>query len=179
MSENQSGQNSDETIIVNKSDTTSTESTAAEVQTLKEQAEKFKNDYLYLRAEFDNYKRHAIKERADMAKYGAERLIVDLLNVVDNFERALSVKINSDNFETYAKGVEMTAAELRTLLTKFGVTELTKPGDMFDPNIHEALTSEPTNEFETGSVSRVLRKAYKLHDKMIRPAQVVVAQKPN
>lgn len=150
-----------------------------EIKKLSDQAEKFKNDYLYLRAEFDNYKRHAIKDRADLLKYGAERLGRDLLSVLDNFERALSAKVTAENFSTFVKGVEMTAVELRSVLNKNGFQEVPCEGKAFDPMVHEALSSEPTDAVPAGHVVRVFQKGYKIHDKVVRPAQVVVAQKPN
>lgn len=150
---------------------------SADVQKLLDQAEKYKNDYLYLRAEFENYKKHAIKERSDIAKYGGERLVRDLLGVLDNFERALSTVVTADNFQTFRQGVEMTASELRAALAKNGVTEAKAEGLPFDPNVHEALTSEISESVPAGNVLRVFQKAYKLHDKLIRPAQVVVAAK--
>lgn len=155
-----------------------TQQPLADIKALQEQSEKFKNDYLYLRAEFENYKRNSIKERAETLKYGSERLINEILNVVDNFERALQVKITQDNLNTYTQGVQMTANELKSVLQRHGVSEVQSDGQPFDPNIHEALSSEPTTEVEEGYVFRVFKKAYKLHEKIIRPAQVVVARKP-
>lgn len=151
---------------------------ATDVQKLQEQAEKFKNDFLYLRAEFENYKRNAIKERSELAKYGAERLIRDFLDVMDNFERALSMEVGPENYKTFQQGVQMTAQELRAMLTKHGVQEAKVEGLPFDPLTQEALSSEPTDKVPEGNVLRVFKKAYKLHDKVLRPAQVVVAKKP-
>lgn len=151
---------------------------SSEIKKLQEQAEKFKNDYLYLRAEFENYKRNAIKERVDATKYGVERVMVDLLGVLDNFERALQVKVTPENLPIYIQGVEMTASELKSVLQKNGINELKCEGLPFDPSTMEALSSEPTTAVQPGFVSRVFKKAYKLHDKVIRPAQVVVAKKP-
>lgn len=151
---------------------------SSEIKKLQEQSEKYKNEYLYLRAEFENYKRNAIKERSDLIKYGAERIINDVLNVADNFERALATKVTSENLSTYVQGVEMTNSELKAVLLKNGVTEVNCHGSAFDPNVMEALSSEATHEMAPGLVFRVFKKAYKLHDKVIRPAQVVVAKKP-
>jgi molecular chaperone GrpE len=151
---------------------------STEIKKLQEQSEKFKNDYLYLRAEFENYKRNAIKERSDLIKYGAERVINEVLNVADNFERALQTKVTAENLSTYIQGVEMTERELKSVLQRNGVSEVSSQGAPFDPNIMEALSSEPTAEVPPGHVFRVFKKAYKLHDKVIRPAQVVVAKKP-
>lgn len=148
----------------------------SEVETYKAQAEKFKNDYLYLRAEFENYKRNAIKERSELIKYGNERLLVDLLGVLDNFERALETKATPENLSTYVKGIEMTAQEFRQALLKNGVTEVASQGAAFDPNMHEALSSEETDDVKPGHISRVFKKAYRLHDRVLRPGQVVVAK---
>jgi molecular chaperone GrpE len=149
-----------------------------DTQKLQEAAEKYKNEFLYLRAEFENYKRHAIKERADLLKYGGERFIRDLLDVVDNFERALNSNVGAENFATFKQGVEMTAQELRSLLQKHSVVEVPAQGAPFDPMMHEALGAEPSSEVAAGHVLRVFKKPYKLHDKLLRTGQVVVAKKP-
>lgn len=149
-----------------------------EVKKLQDHVEKWKNDYLYLRAEFDNYKKHAIKERSDLVKYGCERLAKDLLGVLDNFERALSASVTAETLSAFKQGVDMTAADLRNLLHRHGITEVPSQGLPFDPSAHEALSSEATSSVEPGSVFRVHQKAYKIHDKLLRPAQVVVAKKP-
>ncbi|WP_413583004.1 nucleotide exchange factor GrpE [Bdellovibrio sp. HCB288] len=151
---------------------------SSEIQKLQEQAEKYKNDFMYLRAEFENYKRNAIKERSELMKYGGERFIRDLLDVVDNFDRALQVNVTAENLNTFKQGIEMTATELRNLLAKHSVTEIASDGIPFDPNIHEALSSEATDKVAPGHVARVFKKPYKLHDKVIRTGQVVVARKP-
>ena len=151
----------------------------AQIEELKLQVDKFKNEYLYMRAEFDNYKRNAIKERSDVLKYGSERVISEILGVVDNFERALEAKVTPDNLNVFVKGVEMTSVELKNVLQKYGVSEVETQNKPFDPMMHEALSSEETSEIPEGHVFRVFKKAYKLHDKVIRPAQVVVAKKPS
>lgn len=150
----------------------------SEIQKLQEQVEKYKNDYLYMRAEFENYKRNAIKERSDLIKYGGERFIRDLLEVVDNFERALQVNVTPDNIATFKQGVEITAQELKSLLNRHSVVEVPAEGAPFDPSIHEALSSEATDKVAPGHIARVFKKPYKLHDKVIRTGQVVVARKP-
>ena len=139
-------------------------------------AEKFKTDFLYLRAEFDNYKRNAIKERSDTIKYGSERLIVEILSAIDNFDRALETQVTAENFTQFVKGMELTQKEFKAALTKFGVTEVQTQGAAFDPATHEALGAEETKEIPSGHVFRVFKKAYKLHEKVIRPAQVIVAK---
>jgi len=151
---------------------------SSEIKKLQEQSEKYKNDYLYLRAEFENFKRNAIKERSEALKYGSERIVNDVLGVVDIFDRALQTKVSPETLANFVQGVEMTANELKAVLQRNGVTELDVEGTAFDPNFMEALSAEPTNDIPPGHVARVFKKAYKLHDKVIRPAQVVVAKKP-
>lgn len=144
----------------------------------KAEVAKWKNEYLYLRADFDNYKKAAIKERSDYLKYGSERVFVELLEVVDNFERALSMDVNKDNYESLVKGVQLIHDELKSVLQRFGVTELPSKGEKFDPHIHNALSTEVTAQVPAGHISQVFKKPYKLHDRVIRPGQVVIATEP-
>lgn len=143
----------------------------------KTEADKHKSDLLYMRAEFDNYKRQSIKERSDLQKYGAERFVKDLLPILDNFERALSMKVTSENYTTFVKGIEMTSTEIKNLLSKHAIVEVPAEGLPFDPAIHEALSAEATDKVPPGYIARVFQKPYKFHDKVIRTGQVVVAQK--
>lgn len=149
-----------------------------ELELAQEEATKWKNDFLYLKAEFENYKRHSIKERSDLLKFGSERIGRDILEVVDNFERALQVQISPETMQTFKVGVEMTAKELKELLSKHGIQEVPSEGVVFNPNHHEAISSEPTKTVPEGHVVRVFKKPYKLHDKIIRMGQVVVATAP-
>lgn len=169
---------SEENNSQNTPPNTETQDLTTDVQKLQEQAEKYKNDFLYLRAEFENYKRNAIKERSDLLKYGGERFIRDLLDVVDNFERALQMNITAENYTSFKQGIEMTASEMNALLQRHNVQEVASQGAPFDPAVHEALSSEATDQVAPGHISRVFKKPYKLHDKVIRTGQVVVAKKP-
>ena len=142
----------------------------------KNEVDKFKNEYLYLRAEFENFKRQAVKERSDLRKYGAERLVTDLLNVLDIFETALSTELNPENVTNFKKGIELTSNELRSVLQRHGVAEVPSKGVPFDPSVHEALSSHETDDVEPGTITQVFKKPYKLHDRVVRPGQVVVAR---
>jgi len=157
-------------------DVTATGSTK-EIETLKEELNKSKSDILYLKAEFDNYKRNSIKERSDLIKFGSERLAFDLLSVLDNFDRALQSTTSKENLDAVIKGIELTAKELKAVLQKHNINEFAATGDSFDPALHEALTTEETTEIDEGKVFRVFRKGYKFHDKILRVAQVVVSKK--
>lgn len=156
--------------------TSSNQKDLESVAELKAEADKFKNEYLYLRAEFENFKRQVIKERSDLRKYGSERLVVDLLNVLDIFDTALNTDVSAESFADFRKGVELTAAELKSTLQRHGVEELPAKGQPFDPNVHEALSSEETDDAPSGTITQVFKKPYKLHDRIVRPGQVVVAK---
>src|SRR5258708_6782172 len=88
------------------------------------EAEKFKNEYLYLMAEFENYKKNVIKERSDLRKYGSERLVVEVLNGIDLLDRALDSNVTGDNVDSFRKGIELTSQQFKAMLQKFGVEEL-------------------------------------------------------
>lgn len=162
--------------IENTGESTENATKSSELEMLKSECDKYKNEYLYLRAEFENYKRNVIKERQELLRFGSERLLVDILGVVDNFERALENKVTSESLATFVKGIEMTHGELKNVLAKFGVSEVPSLGQSFDPNVHEALSSEESSTIKPGHISRVFKKPYKLHDKIIRPGQVIVAK---
>ena len=144
-----------------------------------EDYEKLKNSYLYLRADFENYKKTAIKERSDLIKYGNERLVVRILDVMDAFDRALDIEVNPQNLESYIEGIKLTREELTKALSQFGLKEIDCDNKDFDPTLHEALSSEETDQVPPGKITQVFKKAYKLHDRLIRPAQVVVSKEPS
>lgn len=152
----------------------------SEEPSLEEQLDKAKQDYLYLAADFENYKKNAIKERSELVKFGNERLLRELLEVVDNFERAIEADKQEDSsLESLKSGVQMIFEELNHLLQRFGVKEVDSKGKPFDPNLHEALSSEPSTDIPPGHITQVFKKAYKFNDRLLRPAQVVVAVEPS
>ncbi|HEX4925202.1 MAG TPA: nucleotide exchange factor GrpE [Bdellovibrionales bacterium] len=148
----------------------------SETASIREELEKAKNELLYARAEFDNYRKRAMKERSEYLRYAGEQAFVAILDVVDNFERALQTEVTPENLESFKKGVALIADSLKSTLKKFGVQEIESQGAPFDPNMHEAISSEETDALPPGHISQVFRKPYKMHDKVIRPGQVVVAK---
>lgn len=143
----------------------------------EEKIEKLNTKYLYLRAEFDNYKKNTIKEQSQLIKYANESILLAFLDVFDNFEHALSSDLSSENIKEFKKGVTLIAEEFQKFLTQFNVKEIPSLGKEFDPNIHEALGSEETDgKISPGHILRVYKKPYTLHDKVIRYGQVVVAK---
>lgn len=131
--------------------------------------------YMRLMAEFQNFKRRAAREKSDIHAYANEKIIGELLPVLDNFERALDTK--SDDVEGYAKGMELIFTQLKTALEHAGLEEIPAMGEEFDPNVHNAVMTEDSEEIEDNHISKVLQKGYKLHDKVIRPSMVAVVRK--
>jgi molecular chaperone GrpE len=151
-------------------------SAEVDVNDLKAQLQKAANDLLYMRAEFDNFRKQSIRERAELLKYGGERMARDLLDTLDIFETALSNEVTHENYQTFVEGIKLTAHQLSSTMQKYGITEIPSEGKAFDPTIHEALASEPTDKVPPGFITKIFKKAYKYHDKILRIGQVVVAK---
>lgn len=128
--------------------------------------------YLRLMADFQNFKRRTEKEKNDIYAFANEKIISELLNVIDNFERALAAGNADDSFY---KGMEMILKQLQGVLDKAGASEIKALGEDFDPNFHSAVMTEDSTEYESGKVTAVLQKGYILNNKVIRPAMVKVA----
>ena len=142
--------------------------------------------YMRLMAEFQNFKKRAAKEKSDIHAFANERIVNDLLPVLDNFERALGGETEGAGAETpemseevknYAKGMELICGQLRTALEKAGLKEIAALGEDFDPAFHNAVMTESLEEFEDGKISKVLQKGYTLNDRVIRPSMVAVNKK--
>jgi molecular chaperone GrpE len=131
--------------------------------------------YMRLMAEFQNFKRRAAKEKSDIHAFANERIVGDLLPVLDNFERALDTE--TEDIEGYAKGMQLIFEQLRTALEKAGLKEIEALCQDFDPNVHNAVMTDNTDEYETDKISKVLQKGYKLNDKVVRPSMVAVNKK--
>ena len=156
--------------------------TGEDIKSLLEQTEKEKQD-LYDRllrstADFDNFRKRVSREKDELIRYGNEKLARELLPVVDNFERALQQAENSPDNKALREGIEMILKQFITVLDKFGVKYFTSVGQPFDPNKHEAMVHQESSEHEENAVISEFQKGYYLHDKLLRPAMVVVAKKP-
>ena len=147
--------------------------TAADV--LKEELATANDRYLRLYAEFDNFRRRTIKEREDARKMEGKDLIVSLLPVLDDFDRALRSMENATDVVPVKEGVNLIQNKLKNTLTQKGLKEMESIGNPFDPELHEAITNipAPTEEWK-GKVIDEMEKGYYLNDKLIRYAKVVV-----
>ena len=130
--------------------------------------------YMRLMAEFQNFKRRAAKEKSDIHAYANEKIVGDLLPVLDNFERALDTETED---EGYAKGMQLIFEQLKTALNNAGLEEIKAMDEEFDPNVHNAVMTETIEEKEDGTITKVLQKGYKLTDKVVRPSMVAVNKK--
>jgi molecular chaperone GrpE len=124
-------------------------------------------------ADFDNYRKRAARDQASLVARAHERLVKELLPVLDNLERALEAGEQTEEAKL-AEGVALVARELRAALEREGLVEIETDGK-FDPHVHEALLTQPS-EAEEGSVIEVLQKGYRLGDRVLRPARVVISQ---
>ncbi len=148
----------------------------AENAALRAERDELKDQALRARAEFDNYRKRMARESERIRKTAAEGLLRDLLPIVDNLERALShVEDKSDGL---ALGVEMVVRQFSDILSGKGLEPIPAKGEPFDPNIHEALTHQPSDEFPADTVMEEFQRGYRLGDFVLRPAQVVVSSGP-
>ena len=130
--------------------------------------------YVRLMADFQNQKKRFEKERADIYQFANEDIVKSLLEVIDNFERALDA--SKDDGSKFREGMEMIFKQLMGALEKAGVSEIKALGEEFDPKFHNAVMMEETSEYESNKVSGVMQKGYTLNSKVIRPSMVKVAQ---
>ena len=127
-------------------------------------------------AEFDNYRKRVERERRDLTETAAADLLTDLLQIVDDFERALQAEIDGGACGAYRRGLELIYQQLLDLLRKRGVTPIAALGADFDPRYHQAVIHEPSDQHRDGEVMAELRRGYLLGERLLRPAMVKVAK---
>jgi molecular chaperone GrpE len=123
-------------------------------------------------ADFDNYRKRSERERQEIRRYALMEPLRDLLDVVDNLERAVSAAGSAEDLK---QGVEMTLRQLGDVLRRHGVQPVEAEGRTFDPKVHDAVSRQETPDVEEPTVASELQKGYTLHDRLVRPARVVVA----
>jgi molecular chaperone GrpE len=131
---------------------------------------------LRVAAEMDNYKKRAIKERETLTKYGSQGILQELLPILDNFQRAIESANESKDFDSFLEGVEMIFKQMGDALERKSVSVINAVGEVFDPNIHEAVVQIASEEYPENIVAEELQKGYMLHDRVIRPAMVAVSK---
>ncbi|MCI6739081.1 MAG: nucleotide exchange factor GrpE [Intestinibacter sp.] len=144
-----------------------------QIKDLESKIEQYEDKYKRLQAEYANYMRRTQQEKETIGIFANEKIITELIPVIDNMERALDAC--TDKEEALFKGVDLVYKQLKDSLTKFGVEEIEAEGAEFDPNVHMAVMQESIEGVEPNKVVMVLQKGYKLGTKVIRPTMVKVS----
>ncbi|MBN2110519.1 MAG: nucleotide exchange factor GrpE [Methanosarcinaceae archaeon] len=154
------------------------DSAKAEESPQEDEVAQLQEKLLRLSAEFDNFRKRNIREREEFRKFAVEQMITELLEVYDNFERAIESAKQTDDVESVVKGVEMVFKQFTAILEKEGLQRIECQGEEFDPNLHEAIMHVEHPGHEEGTIVDVCKPGYYLHTKVIRPAMVAVSKKP-
>jgi molecular chaperone GrpE len=149
-------------------------------QALAEKAQESQENYdrfLRVSAEFDNFRKRIQREKADAHNFGNEKLLREIIPVLDNIERGVESALQSQDFDALLKGLELTGSLFRGVLRRFNVTEVEAKDLKFDPNLHEAMMRDEESDLPPDTVVDVHQKGYMLLDRLLRPAMVTVSAK--
>ena len=149
-----------------------------EEERLTEQVAKLEDQLLRAAAEFDNYKKRTARRFEQIVQSGQDQILLELLGVIDNFDRALAPNGDKDDLNAHREGMELIYEQLKTLLGKYEVTPIEAMGKPFDPNLHEALMQTDSDEYPEGTVAIEVAKGYRQGDRVIRHSKVGVARPP-
>jgi molecular chaperone GrpE len=151
---------------------------AAEIQKLRAEKEELLQTLVRRQADFENFRKRTERDRSEEGRRGVERMIMDLIPVLDAFDRAL--KAHADPaFEEYRKGVTLIRKQLWDVLARHGVERVDAAGKIFDPHVHQAIERVETRDFADGYIVDVFQDGYSFHGRVLRPAIVRVAVHPN
>jgi molecular chaperone GrpE len=153
----------------------SVEALRARVLAAEQERDEFKDKFLRSRADFDNYQKRTSRELAQERRFAHAGLALDLLPVLDNFDRATEAAKQAGETGPLVQGVAMVRAQILDLLRRHGITPIEAAGKSFDPNLHEAVMQKPTAEVPPNTVVGVLEQGFLIHDRVLRPAKVIVS----
>ena len=155
---------------------------AAQLQDLKSRAAKADENWqrlLRATADLDNFRKRSVRDKEEAVRFANESLIKKLVGVLDNFDMAqAAAQAQPDNPQSLQAGVAMIYSQLRQVLMDAGLEEVDATGKAFDPNLHEAVSQQESADVPDGQVVQQLRKGYKLRDRLVRPATVIVSKRP-
>lgn len=154
-------------------ETASEESLLAQLQS---DVERFKDLALRTQADFENFRKRAAREKEDASKYANAGFLEKLLPILDNFELGLNAARTDAKDSPILTGMDMVSKQLQDFLTAVGVETVKAEGEQFDPNLHEAVAQEASADVPEGVIVRQLRKGFKLRDRLLRPAMVMVSK---
>jgi molecular chaperone GrpE len=146
---------------------------------LQADLDRFRDLALRSQADFDNFKKRAAREKEDAIKYANSSLLERLIAIVDNFELGLSAAKSEGEKSSVYSGMGMVLKQLIDFLADNGLQPIAAEGEKFDPNLHEAIAHEPSDDVPEGGVLRQMRRGYRLKDRLLRPSSVVVSSGPN
>jgi molecular chaperone GrpE len=151
--------------------------TKAERELVDAQDKAEENWEMYLRtaAELENFRKRSQREVENARRYGIERFAQELLTVRDSLEMGLEAASEEPSVEVLMAGKKATLKQLEQLMDRFNISELNPLGEVFDPEFHEAMTTQPSEEYKPGQVMAVIQKGYCIHDRLLRPARVIIA----
>lgn len=162
-------------------ETSSSEEFLAEMEKAREAAKANQEQYLRTLAEMENLRKRTQREKEELAKFANENILREILPVIDNLERAVEHAEQSEMSETgvgLLEGVQMTLTQFSQVLDRFGVVPVDAVGEPFDPAFHQAMGQMETDEVPANCVAQQMQKGYQLHDRLLRPAMVMVAKAP-
>jgi molecular chaperone GrpE len=146
------------------------------IAALETELEETQDRYLRALADLDNFRKRAEKEKGDLFRSAGERIVANLLEVLDGFDQALAVESTSESAEGFLEGISLLRQRFIELLEKEGLTHLDSVGQPFDPNLHEAVMQVESEGYPPDTVVQELRRGYLLNGRLLRPAKVVVAK---
>jgi len=148
-----------------------------EIVVLQREMSELHNKYLRLAAEFDNYRKRTLREKTELIQTAGESLLIDILPVIDDFERGLEQASRADDMDAVRTGMDLIYSKLKDFLTNHGVREIEAMHESFDTDWHEAVTNIPAPSDDLkGKIVDVIQKGYTLHDKVMRYSKVVVGE---
>lgn len=145
----------------------------------EQEREEIHDRYLRTLAEFENFKKRVAKEKAGLIAYGIEKLALELLPVIDNFERAFEQAKQAEHVQPVVGGVAMILKQFEEVLKKFNIKPFNAVGEHFDPEKHEAMAQQEQPDIEENTVVQEFQRGYLINDKLLRPARVIVSKKPS
>lgn len=148
-----------------------------ELEITKKQLEEEKDRFLRLNAEFDNFRKRTLKDREEIIKYANEKLILELIDILESLERGLENAKKTDNKDKLIEGIELIYKQFKNVLEKNGLTPVIALGGRFDPYKHEAMMQTLTDEYDEGTVLEEFARGYMLNNKVIRYSKVRVSKK--
>lgn len=158
-----------------------TETVADEIEALRAERDEFRDRYMRALAEAENIRKRGERDRREAEQYGGAKLARDILPVYDNLKRALDAADDGvrDQAKALIEGVELTLKELASVLGRHGIERITpQVGDMFDPQVHQAMFEAPVPGTRAGEIIQVMTEGFVMHERLLRPAQVGVSSTP-